>query len=533
MMIIILNCFCKVLRPSCQLRDLQLWAAVYVQHTDYTDESETSLDSIGNAEHEEVGEELNGQISEVANTNGVRSCSSTNVDDCIGGGSGLPSLTKTKSCADLSLAAEHVAGRQRRCSDPSVEKGTCIGAVDGALLRPVTGIEDADEDNGWSRTVNGPVTLDGDPEDDSADETLSCDNEARLISKIVQLNVHCKGRTSNEEDDTEPTVSDERTKELPQIHSAIESSTDTLVGDVTSEWKPVGRCDKQQDCTQGDSECVVPEENCLHVSTSTTDISDSNVTTSYGTVSCVKPLIKSHLMQQRCYQSLMHCNGSGSVHELSPPPPVYGPYPLNGHSWCRHCPAAECQLTSFSKCPPLFSGNGTGGGSGVNGCIVSSHHNLVMEAKLEAALKHLNTTSSTPAPLATPCGGVNGGGKCHSAASTPLHSRTPSSGFPATPNDDRSTCDVASHQGDCSSSSSAAMAGASPLAVARRLDTDGLALIHDKRQRRLHEIIAEHCDQIRAMEHKLYMLHMALLQQQQRCCRQSRGTAEWAEDEVG
>ncbi|KDR18504.1 myotubularin-related protein 3-like isoform X3 [Zootermopsis nevadensis] len=87
-------------------------------------------------------------------------------------------------------------------------------------------------------------------------------------------------------------------------------------------------------------------------------------------------------------------------------------------------------------------------------------------------------------------------GKTSRYSTPPLYSRTPSSGYPATPNDERAPrhhhSGVTSHRPD---------------------DLDGLAPLHSDVQLRLQQIIAEHRAKEDALQRELYTTRLALIQQ--------------------
>ncbi|KAH6933772.1 hypothetical protein HPB50_018251 [Hyalomma asiaticum] len=90
---------------------------------------------------------------------------------------------------------------------------------------------------------------------------------------------------------------------------------------------------------------------------------------------------------------------------------------------------------------------------------------------------------------------VNGRGSHYS---TPLHSRTPSSGYPATPCDDRLLLDPV-----------ASRTAAAPLQQ-QQFDVDGLACPVDAVQQRLHQMVLENEAKIESLENELRRVRLAL-----------------------
>lgn len=91
---------------------------------------------------------------------------------------------------------------------------------------------------------------------------------------------------------------------------------------------------------------------------------------------------------------------------------------------------------------------------------------------------------------------INGRGSHYS---TPLHSRTPSSGYPATPCDDRLLLDPV-----------ASRTTAAPLQQQQQFDVDGLACPVDAVQQRLHQMILENEAKIESLENELRRVRHAL-----------------------
>ncbi|KAL1414329.1 hypothetical protein MTO96_007572 [Rhipicephalus appendiculatus] len=91
---------------------------------------------------------------------------------------------------------------------------------------------------------------------------------------------------------------------------------------------------------------------------------------------------------------------------------------------------------------------------------------------------------------------INGRGSHYS---TPLHSRTPSSGYPATPCDDRLLLDPV-----------ASRTTAAPLQQQQQFDVDGLACPVDAVQQRLHQMVLENEAKIESLENELRRVRHAL-----------------------
>lgn len=154
------------------------------------------------------------------------------------------------------------------------------------------------------------------------------------------------------------------------------------------------------------------------------------------------------------------------------------------------------------------SSEGNGGALSLSKCPLCTNGNRKL---LEVKLRQLAAQ-----------GGGRGVPTPPPAANTPLHSRTPSSGFPATPNDDRlSEC-----AGACGATRGQGGGGVSA-GLWRKFDLDGFTLPKDEVQQRLVEIVAEQQAKVHALERKLGIAHAALCQQVcQRCCASVQSNAE-------
>ncbi|XP_064461216.1 myotubularin-related protein 4-like isoform X5 [Ornithodoros turicata] len=93
-----------------------------------------------------------------------------------------------------------------------------------------------------------------------------------------------------------------------------------------------------------------------------------------------------------------------------------------------------------------------------------------------------------------------------SHSSTPLHSRTPSSGFPATPCDDHSLLETVGTQG--------------LVPPAQQFSIDGFNMPIDEQQERLHQLILAHKAEVESLQHELYKVKLALCS---RSCPHSNG----------
>lgn len=502
----------QVLRPSCQVRDLKFWSAVYLQGSDSVEEPTTSLDSTTSTmplDQEEGEVDVSG-IAAVAGSGPV----------------GGTTLVKTRSCVDLLSAIEQPPlDKKRRSSDPNVVEGlqhmSVEKMVNGVCSKSENESENSDEKGAMntvltngvvegevccgeqcSNLVNGCVDDSGgggnDKDGTMADREIRCINGCsdRECKKFVE---------SDDEEDVECSISSSRAKG-PRVTSAIESSTDTLVGELSPENRPAPAffrtsSDLSLSLQNGDSESTqsVPSCKCasnstlhlgdsvgslessVHASTSTTDISDSRVTTPVSESTIGVSKISRHLLLHHSELATNHLLHNSSMNGF-----CVREAAVNGHS--HRWESTEYPFFT-SKCVLCANTSGIGG--------VVQKRVVVCDQSYCDVLKQLNSSSY---------------GRNYSNVTTPFHSRTPSSGFPATPSDERSS-DVAIQPGLWT--------------VGRKLDSDGLSLLNDETQQRLHEIISEHQGRVSSLEQMLCMTRLALCQKVcYRCNGHSKGELE-------
>ncbi|CAN7986418.1 unnamed protein product [Ixodes hexagonus] len=113
---------------------------------------------------------------------------------------------------------------------------------------------------------------------------------------------------------------------------------------------------------------------------------------------------------------------------------------------------------------------------------------------------HESLLAATRSSLARSAAAVSNGGR-FSHYSTPMHSRTPSSGFPATPCDDRLLLDPMASRGQSSQASCQQQ---------QQFDVDGLNTPMDALQQRIHQMVLDHEAKIENLENELRRARFAL-----------------------
>uniref|UniRef100_T1J5D9 Large ribosomal subunit protein P2 n=1 Tax=Strigamia maritima TaxID=126957 RepID=T1J5D9_STRMM len=406
----------QVLRPSCHVRDLRFWSALYAP---------------SHATAEEVAP------APTFEQNSSDAMSKLNHRDA--------SLNRTRSFNDLISFGDHAPSlRQRRSSDPSVID-SCKRNFDGESDSTNKTTTLSPEDLTLTKTTlipsltNGCSSSDIDDSDESGNEDAKMNLSLTLQSPEPCIRPEVAVSTCESSTDTiVGEVSGQRV-ETPTVHTAARCRSSCSVnGFAVSNISNDGGCRTREKC----HELLSLRHHVSSVSTSTTDISDSHVFNS-NNASGVRDF------------------GSG----LKPG--------LNGQShasvWSRFLPCARCYYNVNGKKLPFFDHSS------------SATFPLEMGAASSAATCRPSVVISCR----------------NSVASTPLHSRTPSSGFPATPNDERSI--------DCAVTRSSAFVTNTTTSanVARKLDMDGLTMFKDDVQQRLYQIDVAGTCKIRALQREL------------------------------
>lgn len=112
---------------------------------------------------------------------------------------------------------------------------------------------------------------------------------------------------------------------------------------------------------------------------------------------------------------------------------------------------------------------------------------------------HENLLAATRSSLARSAAAATANGGRFSHYSTPMHSRTPSSGFPATPCDDRLLLDPMASRTQSSQAS-----------CQQQFDVDGLNTPVDALQQRIHQMVLDHEAKIENLENELRRARFAL-----------------------
>ncbi|XP_076367298.1 phosphatidylinositol-3,5-bisphosphate 3-phosphatase MTMR3 isoform X2 [Tachypleus tridentatus] len=369
----------QVLRPSCQIRDMVLWADVYLPPA--------VMPSVCN---------------EDAGSAGDFSTSDTN------------QLVKTKSCDNIFQLGHHPE-RQRRSSDPAIGVGD-IGDLGPEQLRS--------GDNTLVLTLNVDI---------------NCDAAGRICTS-PSAEVHCEDHSS--------------CQSAPEVtNPSIDGSTDTLVSENGTVPSDSSRTSIQSETIENSStECMnvnrsretlgnckmLPDlsPNMLSASTSTTDISGSCIYESDSVSSC----------------------------------------------W-------------LAKTTPWTD-------------LLNTHNLDMKEARNVPGERRIRNLWDEDSPLS--CGkssiSCSSAGGYSSRYSTPQHSRTPSSGFPPTPSDDR-VYEATTSRGH--------------VILADSLDYDGLLITQDRMQQRLQQIITAHQMEVENLHRKLKSLKKML--SCHHCCCQKNG----------
>lgn len=366
-------------------------------------------------------------------------------------------LCKTRSCDDLLSMGELTQSRQRRSSDPSVHEGKrpfCPNLENRNC--------DADPD----------VKL-YDNNDDDEDETevalsgnsvkYNCSKEPELPPDKPELvGVHKSAASSDENGEQKKRADSVSANCVSESHqngdnTSFESSTDTLVGELAAQ--------------NGEAMLLEPQCNGDVCASPKLDHHDHRT---IGNVDA--PLHRDLLKNQQ--QSTISTSTSDlsdshvGAREVTPVTTKHLGLGVQVHSWTRILQCASCPVCVNGKKLP------------------ESNH-----------FDGFKSSSS----------GHN------SVTSTPLHSRTPSSGFPATPNDERlSECTVPR----------------SSNSLAHKLDVDGLTVIKDDVQHRLCEITSSHLRESQRLKQELYATRLALCQQVCHKCNGSKQFNQEHADEV-
>lgn len=469
----------SVLRPSHQIKDLKFWSAVYTQANDPKDAGGTAVAASGTSPPTEIEE---GNL-------GTNSSPQEDLIDAsdVAGAVGLP---KTRSCTDLLTLTDHSVDRHRRLSDPHaweafpnsaevVSAERVGGEHSGSEL--VNGLNSA---NNIDLTQQGDI-LNGHEQEIHINGAGSAENEDSTPDTQNGLDFHINGHINNE-------ISDDEDAEECRRRKVIETSTDTLVGELATETKPENSLENNRSIPLF-SDLFKTQDGSVHCSTSTTEISNSTIRTN----------INKGPHSRRFFTT------SPNIPNLVPPP----------------------SSTNFNGVDHTTSnGNGTVYGPQYVKCMLCT--NGLINANVQRhfdALKSLTGSSNVSAAGSSSSGnGIRSPG----SAATPL--RTPSSGFPATPSEDKST-EVYSRY-NSSSSSSYFLNTAAPLTPQnlerKSLDIDGLSIETDEIQQRLCTILNECLQRENLLRHKLSLAQAALYQQVCQRCNSGRGGAEIM-DEVG
>lgn len=241
--------FSQVLRPSCHLRNLSFWSSVYL--SEVTSSVDSQLDDTLESTPSEGSQDTEAGVETTV-------------------------LTKTRSCDDIVAALADASSAPapliRRLSDPN------IASDPNCLL----GAE-------MARSVEGSTFIDSiesDPCKGKAKEAVP-NGVACETAEDVALNgdVNCE--------DCEEKCKRGKMCLLKKCEAVIESSTDTLTGNLESEAQMLSRNGSNQTLhTEGKAEgdnnedgeevevAVAAEpalEHCISISTSTTELSDSHI----------------------------------------------------------------------------------------------------------------------------------------------------------------------------------------------------------------------------------------------------------------
>ena len=290
---VILWLILQVLRPSFQLKTLQFWTSVYLSDSTQTEEQPPPVP-----------------------------CDESSSDESVDN----QKLVKTRSCEDIKAAVEHASGTTRRQSDPnitsdlsemlksSLQEGL---ATDGEKRLEITndGVKftnkssDSEIENSETELPNGEVDVssqlnnaqNGENCLQTVDENEVC--ELTTSSSSVLTNGHSgnssetdsescdmQGLNQNLTSQSSDVVTD--TDSSSVTAKSVESSTDTLIGDLAALPKDVVRTCSQKGpiVANGNVNEIASKQTCdrypednltldrwVSISTSTSDISDSQV----------------------------------------------------------------------------------------------------------------------------------------------------------------------------------------------------------------------------------------------------------------
>ncbi|ODN00265.1 Myotubularin-related protein 3 [Orchesella cincta] len=453
----------KVLWPSCEVRDLVLWSQVYLgyenppsQTAEILNPSQESSPAPSVAADCEMNDRMN-------------ACKTLNKN-------------KTRSCEDLHLP--NPGGLQRRQSDPNLSDSFHAG--DSSC-----DIED-DYDDAVPLKTSTPMTRSPTKINNFIDQNISGYSADDSSTGINQLNDF----EDSENDDTEPNSESKSESTVISIAKldpkSIESSTDTLVPDTiglpdTAESAKI-RNERimKTDLTKTRESSCIGQRGKTDCVVSTAGIMPESSVVSKRKPEGVEPVSKQYTSNNILPEDVIARSKPKSDKVINEPllsEMENGALPEQG-------PSLHCEVCATSR-----------------KLLRETYLSSSVHGNVNSANNHFTASTS----VISPSNGIivtgSGSASKFSSYNTPMHSRTPSTGIPATPDENGTLCRL-DRQGlqDIT-------LGASYTSIKSAFDVDGLLSLHDEVQNRLNMIVSGYKGQIEILQRELQLTRDALMKQ--------------------
>ncbi|XP_021374659.1 myotubularin-related protein 3-like isoform X1 [Mizuhopecten yessoensis] len=489
----------QVLYPSCHVRSVKLWRAVFLSN---------NSSSMG---PEECALDKPSLVSEP--------------EHC--------SLQKTRSCENLAANQEMtiLASPSRRKSDPNITKDF----VDQALHLAPKDTEQNSSRTSIPNSVNkddtAPVVMNGDSSSvENGHDSECCDKNEKDVNyrnddivREIQMNGESdsteEGENDKKDDETErhnrdsgvEEEVDDKGEQLSLINEQEVKGKQILTNGYTGEDSTM--VNGENVISNGHSNGIETEDKtCQTIKTD----SDENLTRKTGS----RELVIESSTDTLCEEDGEHCRCSASSLADGPHGRVSSCSQENVHCdrECRNIKTVN-KIKSLESCSSISTSTSD---------ISNSH--VHMDCLRQAAnLLHLQQCLlSQPPALRLDCGS-NGCGKlssipnggCHSPSTqfpTPVSSQTPNSTCPPTPGTDSKSSEVPLQRH---------LSG-----IGRHLDIDGLTIFNEPVQQRMRQIEADYERQILALKSHLANAQALILQHASACSGAGRCAMELAKDEM-
>ncbi|CAL8079238.1 unnamed protein product [Orchesella dallaii] len=453
----------KVLWPSCEVRDLVLWSQVYLgyenppsQTAEILNPSQESSPAPSVAADCEMNDRMN-------------ACKTLNKN-------------KTRSCEDLHLP--NPGGLQRRQSDPNLSDSFHAG--DSSC-----DIED-DYDDAVPLKTSTPVKMSPNKMNYSANTSgYSADTSSTGINLLNDFE-------DSENDDTEPNSESKSESTVVSIAKldpkSIESSTDTLVPDTIGLPDSSDSGGKLRNERIMKTDLTKPRESSCVGQRGKTDcvVNNAGIGPDISVVSKrkpegVEPTLKQCTSNNLSPEDLIIRSKAKSdtvINEQLLAEMENGGPPEQGSS--LHCEVCATSRKLLSRDTYLSAS--------VHGNVNSSNNNIITSTSVISPSNGIIATGSGIASK-------------FSSYNTPMHSRTPSTGVPATLDDHMAQLRLDKQQ------LQDITLGASYTSIRSAFDVDGLLSLHDEVQNRLNMIVSGYKGQIEILQRELQLTRDALMKQ--------------------